>query len=406
MIIGTPLYMSPEQVVGRPATAASDLYALGVLAYEMLTGRRPFQADTPLGTAMAHVHDPVPPPGSINPSLPPAVESVLVKALAKDPYARFVCGAALVEALTRAVAPPPPEFPAPVAAPKPRSRRPLKAGMAFSTLLMLAGALTLATSQPLPPPTADLLSRLRPAAPTAAPEPPPPPLTAPTAVAPPPTSAPAPPLPPAPGRLIRSDDFGDPATGLFRDNQEGTAQAAFSNGLTGRYQWRYGYEDRALVARLLGPYPDNPDQAILGIAASAADKQHEDFEVEVTGQATSSPEVALYGLRYTTTDDSYFYRVTRDAGAYDLWSEKDRKLLSGGRTAALRRAGQPNQLRLEVRGDTIRVFANGQLLDQARHDGLARRGGQLHLFFEMAGPPSAGSVEVRFTDFKVYALTP
>ena len=65
-VLGTPHYLSPEQALGEPATGASDLYALGVVAHELLTGRRPFDRGTPVATALAQVHDPPPP-------LPPTV---------------------------------------------------------------------------------------------------------------------------------------------------------------------------------------------------------------------------------------------------------------------------------------------------------------------------------------------
>jgi serine/threonine protein kinase/LysM repeat protein len=98
-IIGTPAYMSPEQVQGVPATPASDQYSLGILAYEMLTGRRPFEAETPMAVALAHVQRPPPPPRTINSDLSPAVEKVLLKGLAKDPEDRYSSVSVFVTAL-------------------------------------------------------------------------------------------------------------------------------------------------------------------------------------------------------------------------------------------------------------------------------------------------------------------
>jgi hypothetical protein len=104
MTVGTPIYMSPEQVAGLPLSPSRDLYALGVVAYEMLTGQPPFTADTPLAVALAHLHKPLPPPRSINPNLPSSVEAVLLKALAKDPAERFPSAHDFVDALDLAAA--------------------------------------------------------------------------------------------------------------------------------------------------------------------------------------------------------------------------------------------------------------------------------------------------------------
>jgi len=95
-VVGTPAYISPEQANGRPATSASDVYALGVLLYELLAGVRPFVGDTPVSIAMAHVREPVPP---LPPSVPDDLAAVVHQALAKDPDSRFANGSALAAAL-------------------------------------------------------------------------------------------------------------------------------------------------------------------------------------------------------------------------------------------------------------------------------------------------------------------
>jgi serine/threonine protein kinase len=87
-VLGTAGYLSPEQARGEPATAASDRYGLGVVAFELLTGHRPFATDTPVTEAYAHAHAPVPSIEQIAPWLPGGVDAVFQRGLAKDPDAR------------------------------------------------------------------------------------------------------------------------------------------------------------------------------------------------------------------------------------------------------------------------------------------------------------------------------
>lgn len=101
-MMGTPQYMSPEQALGNPADQRSDLYALGIIVYEMLLGQVPFRGETPSATLMAHIHQPVPPPSSLDPTLNPHVEAALLKALAKAPEDRYDSTEAFVHAITGA----------------------------------------------------------------------------------------------------------------------------------------------------------------------------------------------------------------------------------------------------------------------------------------------------------------
>ncbi|WP_129672075.1 Stk1 family PASTA domain-containing Ser/Thr kinase [Candidatus Chloroploca sp. Khr17] len=85
---GTVDYLSPEQAQGRPATAQSDIYALGIVLYEMVTARLPFTGDNAVAVAMKHVSEAPVPPRRLNPAIPPGLEALILRALAKDPAQR------------------------------------------------------------------------------------------------------------------------------------------------------------------------------------------------------------------------------------------------------------------------------------------------------------------------------
>jgi len=105
-VVGTPSYMSPEQAQGKPLDARSDLYGLGIMLYEMATGRRPFEGDTPYGIAVQQVTAAPPPPRTFQPALSPTLEKVILRALEKAPDHRYPNTAALAEAVALAFQPP------------------------------------------------------------------------------------------------------------------------------------------------------------------------------------------------------------------------------------------------------------------------------------------------------------
>jgi serine/threonine protein kinase len=129
-VLGTSGYLSPEQALGERATPASDRYALAVVAWELLTGSRPFESESPTAEAAAHVNAPVP-------SLSPELDPVFQRALAKDPATRYPTAAAFVGDLRRALEP----ATQPLAPTTRRSRTPI---LAFAVLMLLGGGIAVA----------------------------------------------------------------------------------------------------------------------------------------------------------------------------------------------------------------------------------------------------------------------
>jgi eukaryotic-like serine/threonine-protein kinase len=103
-ILGTAHYISPEQAMGEPVGPASDLYSLGVVLYEMLTGELPFDAETPLGIAMKHVNGYLRQPKELNPAVPDGINAITLRLLAKNPENRYSSDVELIEDLERVCA--------------------------------------------------------------------------------------------------------------------------------------------------------------------------------------------------------------------------------------------------------------------------------------------------------------
>jgi tRNA A-37 threonylcarbamoyl transferase component Bud32 len=104
MVVGTPQYLSPEQALGRGVDARSDLYSVGIMLFQLVTGRLPFDADSPLAIAYAHVQEEPVAPSSINRALPPAVDALVARALKKNPNERFPTAEAMHDECLRVAA--------------------------------------------------------------------------------------------------------------------------------------------------------------------------------------------------------------------------------------------------------------------------------------------------------------
>jgi eukaryotic-like serine/threonine-protein kinase len=148
-ILGTAGYLSPEQARGEPAGPASDRYALAVVAYELLTGGRPFEGGSATAEAAAHIHKPVPPASERGVGLPRPVDAVFERALAKRPENRYGSAADFVGALSSALGPreetartrvlPPARPPGPPARRRGRAAIPVLVGALLLTGLLAAG---------------------------------------------------------------------------------------------------------------------------------------------------------------------------------------------------------------------------------------------------------------------------
>lgn len=114
-IIGTPAYMAPEQAQGDTIDGRTDIYSLGIILYEMVTGKQPYEADTPMAVAIKHITDPVPHIRDANPNLPAGMEAIIQKAMAKNKNDRYMTAVEMTNALRNLSRDVPTQFPTKIA---------------------------------------------------------------------------------------------------------------------------------------------------------------------------------------------------------------------------------------------------------------------------------------------------
>ncbi len=346
-IFGSPEYMSPEQAQGEDLDHRSDVYSLGVMLYEMVTGQVPFASDTPLSVMLSHCEQAPPPPTARNPHLPEPVGQVVLKALAKSPADRFQSATELAHDLRRALEGktlvfqmPPPVTPEPASVPLTETEPTRHVGRTLGRFALLGlGAVALLValalfvrgpSAPSPTTTATAVALRPTGTPTPTPSPPPPTAT-PTAT---PTETPTPlptrtstveptavivvqvvtatPSPPThtptpcPSGMVPLDDgcaTMTPAptlewTLVYEKTYDEEDEIKIENNALSRY-----VQDRELHLDMYGNTLGNvicPEPSI----------KRQNCRVEIEARFTIASENAVYGLFFRRrTDERQYYRL-------------------------------------------------------------------------------------------------
>jgi serine/threonine protein kinase len=393
-IMGTPAYISPEQAQGQPVDQRSDIYSLGIILYEMVTGSVPFVAETPLAVLFKHISDPLPPPSVVKPDIRPAIEKVILKALAKDPRDRFATAAEFVAAWERALATvdqvaesetvPPARTatgaqtqPKPVPATKTATRAGLPtvwiAGclVAACVLFGLAGTVMMASnllgsSTPTIPPATETATSI-PATNTSAPLP----------------SATVP--VPNPGEILLEDDFSDDSVwGTITDTESSVT-----------------YENSTLNMHVL--------QENWVIWSTPNDEDYRNVHLEVTVTRNDSDPTTAFGFicAQQPKDWSFYYLAATSAGQYALIKATDGEsdvFLTGDGEWEFSDAIAKNAASYRVGADCgngrLTLYVDGRQIASATDSTYGT--GRVGLFAWSGDKPS--SANVNFDDFLLTSL--
>jgi hypothetical protein len=357
--LGSAAYMSPEQCRGEAVDARADVYALTIMLFEMLTGQKPYTAETALGIMARQIHDPIPAPRTLNPTIPPAVEALILQGMAKDAAKRPASAAKFARLLVEAAAapaPPPVILPEPAAAKPGRSRLwwgligfLLLASCLAIALVLTSGGIwlaTAATATPLPTATR-----------------PPRPAT-PTAIAPP------------PGELLR-DNFTVTTSGFATGSDADGGVAYQDNAL----------EITALTAGVEWFSPSGRVEAV-------------DVRIELLIEPTAVTGSGYLGLICRWQDaENYTLLALNGADEAAIWQKQagvTNTLADWQAIPITIVTGQTTELRGVCHGRQLQLFANDRLLSQAEDPAPAS--GDIAL---MTGLKDDGEWQVRFSDLRV-----
>ena len=397
-IMGTPAYISPEQAQANPVDERSDIYSLGIILYEMVTGSVPFVAETPLAVLFKHISDPLPPPSQIKPDVPPAIEQVILKALAKNPQDRFATAndfvaawkRALAEAEKETVRPVPQTAPASTAAVAPSAQQkvispPKAATRSKMPALWIAGCLVAACALFSLGGIVLLASNWQGSStPTAITNTPRPTDIPPTVVEASPTVATVPVS--STGTVLIEDDFS------ARSSNWGTLTDAESS---------VQYANEALQVKV---FKEN-----FVVWTTPNDTNYDSVHMEVTVHSGDTDPNTAFGFMCAqqTEDWSYYYLVITPAGEYVIAkataNEKDLFLTNNGQwgtSSFIPKRAESYRLGADCGNGTLSLYVDGQRIVSASDSSYTS--GRVGVYTWSSG--KANSANVSFDDFLMRSL--